>query len=140
MVRFVDGACWLRAIEPASTRRLRRTTGASSVVGERALGPREACVGMGWRGYIKTSLAALAHLRKLLVNLHFFHPARLAERAWGVWAVHHRSVLCKERASQGTLEISSRCQGTALPYFRRGVTCGEMEGYVWREGGAKGWR
>ena len=35
-------------------------------------------------------------------------------------------------ASQGTLEISSPCQGTALPYFRRGVTCGEMEGYVWK--------
>ena len=41
------------------------------------------------------------------------------------------SVPCKEVASQGTLEISSPCQGTALPYFRRVVTTGEMEGYVW---------
>ena len=35
----------------------------------------------------------------------------------------------EEVASQGTLEISSPCQGTALPYFRR---VGEMEGYVWK--------
>jgi hypothetical protein len=41
----------------------------------------------------------------------------------------------KEVASQGTLEISSRCQGTALPYFRRVVTCGEMCAYEGDEGG-----
>ena len=50
-----------------------------------------------------------------------------------------------ERASSGKLEINNRCLGAALllqhlPYFRRKVTCGEMEVYVWWEGGAKGWR
>ena len=32
---WMGGACWLRAIEPASARRLRRTTDASSVERER---------------------------------------------------------------------------------------------------------
>ena len=46
-----------------------------------------------------------------------------------------RSVLRKGRSKSAADAKVRPC-----PYFRRGVTCGEMEGYVWREGGAKGWR
>ena len=113
-----------------------RATGASSVVGESVGTVWSLSAWIFWLHKDRSCGARLLpQARKTALTLR----GSLRGRA-GVWAVHYRSVLCKERASQGTLEISSRCQGTALPYFRRGVTRGEMEGYVWREGGAKGWR
>jgi hypothetical protein len=118
-----------------STRRL-RSTGASSVVGE-SVGTVWSL--SAWIFWLHKDRSCGARLLPQALETALTPRGSLRGRGVcglvNIGACGGRSVLRKGRSKSAADAKVRPC-----PYFRRGVTCGEMEGYVWREGGAKGWR